>query len=105
MELIKGGIPVDAVDNEGYTALHYAVATGHSEIVKYLVEQGANVNAKVCAGHIVRNELKPDNRVETVVVGEYYDTVLDLAVKKNDTKIAEYLKSKGGRSAKEEVKR
>ena len=37
-ECIKHGIDKEAVDDEKWTALHYAVTNGHLEIVKYLIE-------------------------------------------------------------------
>lgn len=38
---IKGGCPVDAVDDSGQTALHYAASCGHSKSTKILVDAGA----------------------------------------------------------------
>jgi hypothetical protein len=37
---------LDAKDGEGATALHYAALNGRQEVVRYLVGQGANVNAR-----------------------------------------------------------
>ena len=37
------GVDVDARDHEGYTAVHHAAARGDTELVHYLVEQGADV--------------------------------------------------------------
>ena len=37
------GVDVDARDHEGYTAVHHAAARGDTELVRYLVEQGADV--------------------------------------------------------------
>jgi len=42
---ISKGTKVDKKDIAGQTALMYAAETGNLEIVKYLVEQGANINA------------------------------------------------------------
>jgi len=36
----------DVKDNYGWTPLHWAAMNGHLEVVKYLVENGADVNAK-----------------------------------------------------------
>ena len=42
-KLIERGADVNQVDEHGYTALMYASRKGHSQIVKYLVEDaGAN---------------------------------------------------------------
>ena len=39
------GVDVNARDHEGYTAVHHAAARGDTELVRYLVEQGADVMA------------------------------------------------------------
>ncbi|XP_012546881.3 ankyrin repeat domain-containing protein 39 [Bombyx mori] len=36
---------VNAPDNSGYTALHYAARSGHLDICKILLQNGANINA------------------------------------------------------------
>lgn len=48
--LNRAGTNVDQKDNYDYTALHYAARNGHLEICKYLVENGANVNAVTRSG-------------------------------------------------------
>jgi len=37
------GVDVDARDYEGYTALHHAASRGDTEMIRYLVEKGADV--------------------------------------------------------------
>lgn len=44
---------VNQTDHHGRTALFYAVEEGHVTIVKYLVNQGANVNLKTRSGRTV----------------------------------------------------
>ena len=44
--LLKQGVPVNAVDSRGGTALHDAVWAGDKNIVALLVEAGADVNAR-----------------------------------------------------------
>ena len=39
------GADVDLRDSWGYTALHYAASRGDNEMIRYLVEQGADVSA------------------------------------------------------------
>lgn len=42
---------VNQIDSAGYTALHYAARNGHLEICKFLIRNGANINAITSAGH------------------------------------------------------
>ena len=44
------GVPVDQRDFNGYTALHHAASRGDNDLVRYLVEQGADVKALSRAG-------------------------------------------------------
>jgi ankyrin repeat protein len=37
------GADVDARDHDGYSAVHFAAARGHNELIEYLVEHGADV--------------------------------------------------------------
>lgn len=39
-------VRVDGVDRDLWTPLHYATAQEHQNIVKYLLEKGANPNAE-----------------------------------------------------------
>lgn len=45
--LIDRGADVNAKDNEGFTALIYASGLGYTEIVKILIANGADINAKI----------------------------------------------------------
>ncbi|GAB1605505.1 receptor-interacting serine/threonine-protein kinase 4-like isoform X1 [Argonauta hians] len=44
------GCTANATDTSGYTPLHYASRSGHLEICKLLVENGANVNCTTASG-------------------------------------------------------
>jgi len=44
------GLDINAADNQGYTALHGAAYRGDNELVKYLVEQGARLDARTRRG-------------------------------------------------------
>ena len=39
------GVDVNARDHDGYNVLHHAAARGDTELVRYLVEKGADVMA------------------------------------------------------------
>ena len=44
--LVEGlGVDVNARDHNGYNAVHHAAARGDNELIRYLVEQGADVMA------------------------------------------------------------
>lgn len=42
----KEGLNLDSRDNGGYTALQWAAEMGHEEVVRLLLEKGANINAQ-----------------------------------------------------------
>jgi ankyrin repeat protein len=44
--LVEAGADVNAVNEADYTALHAAAFRGWNEVVQYLVEHGANINAR-----------------------------------------------------------
>ena len=43
----KGKIPVNAVDQTGWSSLHLAAGHNYLDIVKLLIENGAEINIKV----------------------------------------------------------
>jgi ankyrin repeat protein len=47
---IRSGEPLGAVDRDGRTALHYAAAKGHTDVVELLLKSNAAVNAQDTAG-------------------------------------------------------
>jgi ankyrin repeat protein len=44
-QMLRLGAPTDSVDSNGETALHRAVASGHSETSAVLLDHGASINA------------------------------------------------------------
>ena len=45
-ELVKLGCSVSNTDKQGRTALHYAVDLENEDIIKFLIQNGANPNTK-----------------------------------------------------------
>ena len=43
---LNWGVDVNARDDRGRTALHYAAECGHDEMVRLLIGEGANVNVR-----------------------------------------------------------
>ena len=79
--LVSEGADVNAAENFlGRTPLHWAAIFGNLEVAKFLVSQGANVN-----------------------VGKNGDTPLQLAKKKGDTAVIEYLSTASAMPPKEPV--
>ena len=73
---LEGGADVNAVNKQGYTALHMAALRGQKDAAALLLEKGANVNAE-----------------------RKGKTTLDFAVKNEE--IAALLREKGGKTGKE----
>jgi ankyrin repeat protein len=73
--LLSEKAKVDETDNFKWTALHHTVLTGNSEIVKMLINNGANVNAQSTS----------------------CTTPIMIAVLSNDLKMAEILVSRGAK--------
>ncbi|XP_071444003.1 alpha-latrotoxin-Lg1a-like [Hetaerina americana] len=73
---------VNAKDNDGHTPLYLAVKYGKLNIVKYLIENGANANVR-------------DN---------YGDTLLNFANRMGHFRLGEYLKSEGVRRSHRSIK-
>ncbi|KAF5119755.1 Ankyrin-3 [Metarhizium anisopliae] len=46
--LLENGAAVDAMDSDGRTALHVAVEGGYCDLVSFLLQNGANVEARFC---------------------------------------------------------
>ena len=93
--LIRRGADVNVASGLGWTSLHLAARRGRLEIVKLLVEHGANVDAKTVAIP-ERFEVPPSSpkgaRPQTFPAVPSR-TPLDLAVAEKRTEVVNYLKS------------
>jgi uncharacterized protein len=103
----KGGdINAVATNGTGYNALTGAVASGHSEIVKWLLDHGAEPNYRYAAGYTPLLTAAANGHLE--ILKALLDHGADLHAKTNDGKnalayaqerkhtvVAEYLRSQG----------
>lgn len=45
-ELLREGVSVNAMDENGYTPIHAAVSYGHVELIEFLISNGADINLR-----------------------------------------------------------
>ena len=80
---IADGADVNAMDDDGWTPLHYAALDGYKDIADLLIAKGADVNAKAEGG---------------LVKGK---TPLDLSIRNDETETAKLLREHGGKTSEE----
>lgn len=96
MLLAKGAL----VNQTGWTALHYAAASGSNEIVQLLLDRNANINAlspnkttpimmAAWNGHIYTVKLLSDKGADITLRNEQNMNVIDFALSNNHKDIAE----------------
>lgn len=81
--LLKHNAYIDARDHNGQTSLHYAIQSGNTEVAKYLIDNGANLNIRDNYYH----------KTSTQYV--YYKTPLHYAIESGNIEIAKYLIDRG----------
>ncbi|WP_353287418.1 ankyrin repeat domain-containing protein [Wolbachia endosymbiont (group B) of Gerris lacustris] len=81
--LLKHNAYIDARDHNGQTPLHCSIQSGNTEVAKYLIDHGANLNVQ-------------DNYYQkTNTKYVYYKTPLHYAIESGNTEIAKYLIDRG----------
>lgn len=66
MQMVQGGMDVDARDNKGCTPLVLAAAAGHCEAAEALIQSGAGIHMKDSAGHTPLHAAAKSGRMGTV---------------------------------------
>jgi ankyrin repeat protein len=60
---VRAGVPLDAQNTQGQTAMHFAYAYGYDELAEYLIRKGANPMVTNCHGMRPDEGLSPDRLV------------------------------------------
>ncbi|CCE77631.1 MULTISPECIES: ankyrin repeat domain-containing protein [Wolbachia] len=81
--LLKHNSYTDTRDHNGQTPLHYAIQSGNTEVAKYLIDHGANLN--------VHDNYYQKTNTKYV----YYKTPLHYAIESGNIEIAKYLIDRG----------
>lgn len=104
---VEAGMSVNTANAGGWTALHNAVMTGTLPVVKFLVSQGADINAKgnntgmtplhpaAAGGHLSVVKFLVSQGADVTARTNYGNTARDFA-SLGHTEVAEYLESVGG---------
>lgn len=100
---------IEAKDEDGKTALHFAANHGNNKLVEYLLSEGANIEARDNDGRTPLLDAAAGGHDETVTYllskGAHIKaqdkngwTLLQWAARKGDSKLVTYLLSKGANS-------
>ena len=92
--LLREGMPVHVSDAVDWTALHHATWLNRTDVIKRLVDEGADVNRQTQYGHETPLELAArDNYTEAVQL--LLDNGADINLKNNDNKTPLHVALKG----------
>ncbi|MFV0948803.1 ankyrin repeat domain-containing protein, partial [Wolbachia endosymbiont of Nasonia giraulti] len=80
--LLKHNSYIDTRDHNGQTPLHYSIQSGNTEVAKYLIDNGANLNIQ-------------DNPYRQTAKYAYSKTPLHYAIESGNTEIVKYLIDRG----------
>ncbi len=95
-KLISSGVDVNAKNDDGWTALHWASRNGHTEIVKLLIKAWASVNTKNNYG--LTALMLASMYGHTEVAKFLINSVADVNIKNNNDKTAFMLAEEKGYS-------
>ena len=68
--LLEMGAPLEATNRRGFRAMHYAAMAGFTSVLKFLVEQGADLNARSVVGRQAASAPDGDSGVTPLGVAE-----------------------------------
>jgi uncharacterized protein len=102
--LVRSGTKVHLTDRQGWTALHHAAQAGHGAVVKFLLENGADLHAPTLSGSNAHHmdpvlARRYGLEVKPAEPGPDARTALDLARQQGHEDLARFLESRGARPA------
>ncbi|XP_060756112.1 ankyrin repeat and SAM domain-containing protein 6-like [Neoarius graeffei] len=109
VDIVRGGlplVPVDCTDEEGNTALHFAAASGHEHLVRFLLRKGASVDSRnnygwtplmqaARFGHLNVSHILLENGAEINGRNRMGASVLTMAARGGHTHVAKLLLEHG----------
>ena len=72
---LASGVNINSKNEKGYTVLHYAVMGGNVELVKFLVENGADIHQKSRDGLTLDKILEKDDKINEQKKSEIRDAL------------------------------
>jgi ankyrin repeat protein len=66
--LLKSGVNVNQVNNQGYTSLHLAIAKNNLDIIKMLIKAGGNVNFNDGSGMLILNAAIHQRNIDIIQI-------------------------------------
>ena len=68
VDMVEAGMPVDILDEDGWTALMTAACNNRTDVVRYLLANGANVNKQNRFGETALHDASINNHTDVISV-------------------------------------
>ena len=85
--MLKEGVPVDCIDMLDRTALFYAVLCNKTDVIRLLLQNGADVNKRYRSGHTPVHEAAMGNNTEVIAMLIKYGASINITNDKGEKPI------------------